>query len=570
MVAIIMIGLISAALLPVLVIGAKASTFTRLNTVAKNLTQQRIEAMRNLPFYVAYQNTGPNGQFYDVLDDYYANVSTTTTTFPNGGKGTWVQSGTGAGGAPTGPYYQVSFSTVPNSTGFSQVVYTQFLTAAQPVPAPVSASRLLQNAASPLAAPNYNSAAAGQDSPPSLLLGVTVITSWTWNGQPKSYKTYTEMADNGNTSTLISSKATATALSVSSMDTGGNQLTGVVGDVELTGTLANTSSASAEATAGTISQSSGTVVSGASSTIVSPPNPAGSNGATSAGQTQAGDSTSIPPCGWGYIGPTQVNDVSTTTAGGLPSSPSDVGTGSTPANVVEADLNANTGGSCSGFRFSNSVNSTDTTDPTLQLPAGGAMVQVVDTGGSGHLVQSKGSLNALAAAGTAASTTEVDFATSVALFPGLPFVQTGVSTCGSGTQTCGRGLVNIFLTQATLSCQASGTAPVASYAGYLTYWTQTGWHNVLLSWSSTSGSATDPLASVSLSQTVTTYGTTAVPLSAYINSWNTGRAVVQGSDGENGLPAVVAITTAPTRAGDSSSSIGLQVGKLSCTAVDNR
>lgn len=565
MVALVIVGLISAALVPVLIVTAKASSFASLNTVAKNLAQQRIESMRNLPFYVAYQNTGPNGQFYDVLDDYYANVSTSTVTFPSGATGTWVQSGTGANGTPTGPYYQVTFNSIPGSPGFSQVVYTQFLTAAQPVPAPVSATLLA----------NYNSAVAGQDSPPSLLLGVTVVTSWRWNGASHKDSTFTEIAANGNNDTLIASQAHLTALSVASTDSAGNQLTGTVGQVQLNGSVANTSSASAQALAAALNQSNGASLTGASGTVVSPPNaslsvPPGSQG------TVGGYS----PCGWGAMGPTQLTNLSSTTAGGLPAAPSNVGSGSTPAAVVEADLKANNGGSCAGFRFSNNATGAAEADPTLQLSSTAPMVQVVDATGNGPEVSAKGAINALnspGASGAVYASTEVDFATGVAVFPGLPFVPTGSMTCGSGTQACGSGLVNVFLTKATMSCQSNAsTAAVASYAGYLTYWVQptssspSGWHTVPLSWSSASGPATDPLAAVNLAQTVTTYNGSPVPLSAYINSWSTGRTITQGSSGESTIPSVVAITTANTRYGDSSSAIGLQLGTLSCQAVDNR
>jgi hypothetical protein len=208
------------------------------------------------------------------------------------------------------------------------------------------------------------------------------------------------------------------------------------------------------------------------------------------------------------------------------------------------------------------------------------MVQVADATGNGPEVSAKGAINALnspGASGAVYASTEVDFATGVQVFPGLPFVPTGSMTCGSGTQACGSGLVNVFLTKTTMCCQSyASTAAVASYAGYLTYWVQptssspSGWHTVPLSWSSASGPATDPLAAVNLAQTVTTYNGSPVPLSAYINSWSTGRTITQGSSGESTIPSVVAITTANTRYGDSSSAIGLQLGTLSCQAVDNR
>jgi prepilin-type N-terminal cleavage/methylation domain-containing protein len=58
LVAITLLGLVSAAILPMLILGGRASTVVRFETTAKNLVQERLEQMRQLPFQVDRQNGG--------------------------------------------------------------------------------------------------------------------------------------------------------------------------------------------------------------------------------------------------------------------------------------------------------------------------------------------------------------------------------------------------------------------------------------------------------------------------------------------------------------------------------
>lgn len=577
-VALVLVGIAAAALVPVLVVSARAVQVTKLNTVAKNLNQLRLDAMRNLPYHVDVQN----GDYVDLLDNYYVDLATTPRTLPFGVAsgaasctvtGQWVQSGTGAGGAPTGPYYAVTFTpvcglsagaqTVPATAGLTQTVYAQFLTGASGAPTAMPASALL--------AAGYDSQAEGRDAPPSLLLGVTVVTTWSQQGVSKSFRTQTQITDNGTGTALILSQARATGLLVRSHAEDGSALEAAAGTVALDGNLAATSSASAVAEAAHLTQAGGPGVTGATASAVAPPDPAGSTGVGPLSpQQQVGTST---PCGWGSLGPSQVGDVSATAAGGLPQAPSDAGSGAAPPPRVTAGLLANGGGTCSGLTFTNRLDPTVGTDPALQLGATAPMVQVVDTTGSGSELGVAASVAATAAVGTpgaVTATAQLSSTTSVSLFPGLPFVPTGASTCGSGTQPCGPGLVNVFLTDASLTCSSGAATESASYHGYLTYYTETGWHSVPLSWTSGSG-GTDPLIAVDLGQPVTTYAGSPVPLSAYVNAWST----ATGTDGggtaaPTTLGPVVSLTTAPTRVGDPGSQLGLEIGRLSCLAVDAR
>src|SRR3954468_11973880 len=179
MVAITLVSIAAGGSIPLLIVGMKAANTSKLNTQAKNLAQQRMESMRDLSFHVDRQN----GPFVDLLDIYYTNVSTTSTTRTRAGEtevGQWVSSGTSP--APSGPLYKVSVSSIPDFPTFTQTVYSQFLT--------VTGSAL---AASTFSA--YDSQTEGKDQPPTPMLGVTIVTSWNDHGTSHSYKSYTRIAD---------------------------------------------------------------------------------------------------------------------------------------------------------------------------------------------------------------------------------------------------------------------------------------------------------------------------------------------------------------------------------------
>ena len=56
-----------------LITGLRASVVAKLDTGAKNLSQQRFELMRNLPFRIAYDPAITTG--VDLLDTYYPNLA---------------------------------------------------------------------------------------------------------------------------------------------------------------------------------------------------------------------------------------------------------------------------------------------------------------------------------------------------------------------------------------------------------------------------------------------------------------------------------------------------------------
>src|SRR5215213_8436050 len=123
MVAIVLMGLLTSALVPLLVMSIRSSVVAKLDTGAKNLSQQRFDLMRNMPFRLAYDPLVSTSR--DVLDVYYPNL-----VAPSGGVTTagYVTTGARRQGEPTsGAFYRTKFTPVLGSTTYTQWVAVQFL-----------------------------------------------------------------------------------------------------------------------------------------------------------------------------------------------------------------------------------------------------------------------------------------------------------------------------------------------------------------------------------------------------------------------------------------------------------
>ena len=69
LVAILLLGLLGAAIVPLLITGLRASVVASWTPVRRTSPQQRFELMRNLPFRIAYDPASPTG--VDMLDTYF-------------------------------------------------------------------------------------------------------------------------------------------------------------------------------------------------------------------------------------------------------------------------------------------------------------------------------------------------------------------------------------------------------------------------------------------------------------------------------------------------------------------
>jgi prepilin-type N-terminal cleavage/methylation domain-containing protein len=585
-VALLLMALVAVGLVPLLASGARASTFARLNTIGKNLSQLRINAIQNLPYYVAQNTLSQQGTKYaDVLTDYYTNASTSTWTYPCspqtsmcGATGVWAAAGSIPGGATNVPVYTVTFPTnsqalalgqaLPASAKFNQTVYAEFLLPGSPPHGAVPASTLTNYVNNQ----PYNAlGTSGQDVPPSTLLGLTVVTSWFWSGQTHSYRVYTEVADQGNDSPLndnqlVVTSAGATALSVYSQASDGSGLNAEVGVAGASGTLSNATSANATASAAKLTRvdTSGNVLataSGASASDTAAPNSTVTPPATTlAAQSTWGlpdGNEPDPPCGWGAVGPTDVLDASASVSGGLPDVPWD-----SPTNgVLQTDVNGSSGAGgsqCGAFSFTPILQGS-TPDPSLNLAAGQPIVFMNDNGGNAaEVTSSVSTLTPTAGSATpVTSTANVQFNAGVRLFPNVTIGGTVVPY-----------LVYIKVTQATMTCTASSSTATASYTGVLKYWTSGGYVTYNFSWSS--GSAAPSLPP--LSTVIYSNGLTTVTLGNYISGWSVAGQVTQsGTAGLHNLDNIFTAVTVPVLGSSfPSSAVTVNIGHLSCVAEDNR
>lgn len=540
MVALVLFALVCAAVIPVFIVGAKAAVSTRLETQAKNLAQQRVEAMRQLSYHVDRQN----GPFVDLLDFYYPDRVAAVGT----GQG-WVAETSTARlpGEPTaGAFYRTVIDPVPGEPHFSQVVATQFLTLNR---APVSASMF----------PAYTSQTAGVDGPASSFLGVTVITTWTDGTQARSSEVFTQIADEGRDDSLVVAQSRVTTLRVESAGPAPslNVLTAEAGSVSTDGRTSDGSTASVEAVAGRATRLGNAAVEAAQATALSP-------GGPQPNIASEPDRAADAACGYAAFGRSRVERVTSTIVDGVPFVPADVGLSDTPANRTSSALLASAGGACGAFWFSNLSDPVDApSDPRLQLVDVLPLVSVPDPGGIAPVVEGSAWLNATSAtatprfvrAGAAGST-----ATPVDLF----------RTLYSGTEP----LLRIRLVAASIECDSRVADAEASYRVVIDYRRFDGVRVPIgdFSWSAASVPSTDPLASIDLSTyAVGTFGTEVLTLADYVGSWSLGTTLQESSNGLASLDAALRITTTPLRGvADPTSSVGISLGSLTCVADDNR
>ena len=554
-VALSVIGLAAAASTPLLITGIDASVTARMNTQAKNFAQQRIESMRDLQFHVDRQN----GPFIDLLDIYYTDRNSTPVTRTRANEvevGQWV-SGGAAAPAPSGPFYEITVAQLPGSPQFSQRIYTQFLDYSG---SPVAASSFT----------TYNSQTEGVDAPPTNMVGVTVVTSWTRGTSSHSYSSYTRIADSRGAGSTVTSQASGSFLRLSATGSSSNSLSVDLLDSLASGALSTGSLATADIRSLQATDAAADGYAGASAVATSPSGSSSQSSPVSA-FTTTGDTAN---CGWVDAGVTQVGDVTAATTGGLPQVPSDIDVNVPPTHQSGAQLLGGSSDRCGSFGFSNQSSSYD---PNLMLASNVPLVRLANDTSSTLIASSTSWVNASAAVGASHSVTSGAGAGSsktLQLFPGASFV------------TDGLGVLDVRLTTSVIACSstvATGVTTSASTGSWsitVDYWHATdllghGARTTLgtYTWNSAtdSGSA-DPLASVNpASIVVYQSGLTVLHLSDYIANWSTARSIVENpSSGLHQLNGIVSITTQPVRNGDLLASIGVLLGNLSCVADDSR
>lgn len=243
--AIVVLGVVMAAAAPQMISSIRASSKAKMVSRAKGVLQGQLEAMRTIPFRVAPSA----GDHRDLLDTYYRNrvpgatPSCGTAEKPNVPLVSWtgyVAPGSTARcsyEAPTGAMYRKVLvgGTGDIPSGYALVVNTQFISSGT-TPAVLDV------------AGTYDTQTAGRDRAPAWQVGVTATVLHNAYGRWTPTTVYTQISSRSANDVRMRLQARGTAVEMGA--TGGGvpiSLTG--GQIDLSGSLANTSQAKANLTA---------------------------------------------------------------------------------------------------------------------------------------------------------------------------------------------------------------------------------------------------------------------------------------------------------------------------------
>lgn len=519
LVSIVIAGLVAAAVLPLLLSGMMAGNVAKSDTQAKALAQERLEQMRNLPFYVAFDS----GDYSDVLDIYFRDESSTVAAVTPAGRNPCSARGYVAG---TKSYVCQLPARQIGVTTFTQRVETTFRNASNAVVTPRT---------------GYKSYQSLVDTPASSLLGVVIRTDWQVGEKTKSYTLRSSIARTNGEAPLITSRFRGSALRVTST-VGADTLQFETGVVSAEGSKSTASTAAATAVGAIASLASGSTVRGANATLQAP--------ADDVRGTQNGAASDLDGAGCLRVcfGPTTVKDgVAATVSTGVP-----VVGETSPGLRLRAALTRTGAADDRGFGYSNATAAQVL--ETLAVPALPIVSAQPTTTGS--VAEATGHVNAVSS-GTTSVTSSVSAKTQE--------IQLFRTTEAPG------GIVQVVLTTASLQCTdlKSGSPTVTSdWDATVRVWDGTGYGTY--TYQIKKGSTVSLPNQTAREAIVVAPGKT---LANYISSWDSVNpaAVNQSADDAKAqIPAVISILTSPTRLGDASSALNIAVGSLSCDARDNQ
>ncbi|HWH29719.1 MAG TPA: type II secretion system protein [Mycobacteriales bacterium] len=513
LVSITIFGVAATAVLPLLLAGIRGGTHAKLTTQAKNIAQERMELIRNLPFYIAQQN----GDYRDVLDVYFRDLrspGTVTASDPCVSRRYL---------AATTSYQCTLPATTIGGARFNQVVESKFISASGAVVAPRA---------------DYDSQVVNRDAPASNLLEAVITTTWTQGGTSRDFVLRSRVANTATDAPLVTSKISGSAVKVTSTTTDGSVLQFEGGLLSAEGSKATASSANASAVGAYGSLSSGATVKGAEVTLSAPPDQLVTLPVSGAERVLGTD------CSLLCFGDSKIKGAgSAKVSNQVPQVGIDGVT-----NTLEAQLSRSGGFGERGFSYSN----TDVATAGVALPLVNALPLVsAGTGTTGSIASSWGSLDA-----TPNGTTSVTAKVSASSRPIQLF----------RTAAAPDGLVQLELTSAALTCvDGAGRGVSASWGAKVRVHTSSGYVEYAVAPGGTA--LPDP-------GLITT--STGLPLSRYVTSWSgltssTSSVAQTATAGVSAnIPAVLNVLTAPTRSGDAQSVLNVSLGSLSCEAEDNQ
>lgn len=560
-----LLAMLLVAALPMFLSMVRGTVVTRQQTQAKNLAQERLEQIRDLRYHVDRQN----GPFLDMLDIYYTNAtaSSPSTTVTVGGDsltGRYIPSGGGTGGEPVAPYYRVQTSALSGATGFTQVVAAQFLEGDGRTVVP--ASRFQGTATS-----GYDSQAAGRDTPPTLMLGVTVITRWLQDGVEKTFRTYTTVTETRPERPVLQSQARSTAVDISSTAADGTTLQLQGGVASLDGAQSSGSSVSGYVTGALARRTGQAVQEGRNARFQLPGQPV----------ALLGTGSSVVPagCTWFGFGGTQVDNVSADVGTGLPKSPVNVD-GATPRNVVSGRIIDNAGNTCGALSFTTVVDSgAQRTDSVGNRMGPSPFAFLPDSGGSGTSVQADAYVTATdltASPQRTYSGARMSMGRAVRMFPNTP--DNPKSTAAD------YGLVTAKVTTATIDCTSGGGTAIgtvrAAYTAVLRWWgkssteTVARWRQATWTYDSTTGTAPVLAAGSDTWNPAAIFLADGQPLSSVVSVELPKPVTEGGVNGlrgfSNGILSLASVGTLDAEVQPGSSAVQVKLGQLTCAADDQR
>lgn len=521
--------------------GLRASLMTKMDTTAKNLSQQRFEQVRNLPFHVDQVSSGTNPP--DLLDTYY--VATSSSSVGRGVQGYVTASGTRwtvDGDPATGAFYRYVQNPIPGFPKFRQYVATQFL----------------DDSGAPYSPSSFSALVYAADSPPTAAVGVSVTTIWTAGKLSRTSRNYTQLTSGRPAAPSAVLQSQLTALRLTGGVTGGLTLTMDLASLSADGGVSETVTAASALRAASLTLSSGPSVSGASTALQAPPNQPATNGTGSSQSLVYGGVT------LGSFGNTTTTNVAAATSTGQPV------LGLSSAQEKADVLGSGAGNKAATFAI-------DSSGPArLGLTTTHAYVEDAGCGGSCSNVGVSGYSSTTG--GTSHNSTTNAGATVKGALVLLP------------TTFAPNGLVRVTLTSASLSCTVSRTgtaAPAGSvtitYSGSLSYYAPLdpansgGYVTVALTSSQTSSPLTSDL--LAATRVATDSGGVPLYLSDYFQSWSSMTTATvasaktintAGTVAEASFSGMIGVTSVPLRDGDDLSVVAAEIGVGTCDAEDYR
>jgi len=563
MAAITVFALITVGITPLLISSMRGTSLARAHTVAKNIVSEAMERIRGLPYYDGSANR-------DVLDFYYPNLGTGFAA----GVFTTVCSSTSQSPAPSAaracpPKHSDVAGTSRIPPGYTITFEARFVE-------PVGETTENFNLVTP--APAYNSATESTSVPPTQLIEMTITARWMQLGRERSVQLKSLVGDRK----LTPDKARASAVvdhivRVESAYLQGGKVSGLSGtaarltsEVEIRGV----SSASLSASAGELtlteeetSTSPGTILDravGATAGLRAPPN------AAATAVSASPDSITHPS----LFGQTVGRLDSTIVNENNPAAPPGVTvTDGYPKSVANLSYTAGVGehfwmtnqallGLGGTKRFSQTANMFAASRPE------GA-------------VRIRANTSAEATAEVPLANRKVESIVHIQA-PRFNFLPT-TFTSGVG------GVVYIDNFVADITCKSTGSAPGAvatgSWSATLFYWRHgTGYVSVPLSGNVSPTLSADPLAAIMAENPLVKQGTLLSPgdvylfqdathPDGYLEDWSSTWEMSSSKEAEASsvsMPYAIKILTAQTNPSNEETKFAVEIGKISCQAVDNR